>query len=86
MLHEIGARRKDSFVEIKANVAIREGGSSFSKKVDEAMGGVLFVDEAHSLDPAHDPQGKAIVDLVLAAAEDCRDDLTIILAGTRGTY
>ncbi|GMI24408.1 hypothetical protein TeGR_g12431 [Tetraparma gracilis] len=45
------------------------------------VGGVLFLDEAYDLDPAHDSEGKAIMAEIMSAAEDHRDKVTIILAG-----
>lgn len=47
----------------------------------ERVGGVLFLDEAYDLDPANNPDGRAIVNELMSAAEDHRDKVTIILAG-----
>ena len=45
-------------------------------------GGVLFIDEAHMLDPAKNSgAGRAIFNAIMDAAEDSRKDLTIVLAG-----
>jgi hypothetical protein len=52
-----------------------------SKPLSAAAGGVLFIDEAHMLDPANNPVGRAIFNTIMAIAEDHRDVLTIILAG-----
>ena len=80
-LHEIKVRRKDVFVEKTATELKREGGKAFSDVIKSCLGGVLFIDEAYQLDPAKDPVGRDIVDELLTAAENHREDMTIILAG-----
>ena len=45
------------------------------------VGGVLFLDEAYDLDPANNRAGADIFNEIMAAAEDHRDCVTIILAG-----
>ena len=42
---------------------------------------MLFIDEAYQLDPASNSEGKAIVNMLLTAAEDRRETLTVIFAG-----
>lgn len=50
--------------------------------VNKAKGGVLFIDEAHSLiNDKQDAFGKEAIDSLLKAMEDLRDDLVIIVAG-----
>ena len=51
------------------------------KTTPEEYGGVLLLDEAYDLDPSKSPEGKAILSSIMAAAEDHRTTLTIILAG-----
>ncbi|MBR4550271.1 MAG: AAA family ATPase [Oscillospiraceae bacterium] len=52
------------------------------KLIDRAMGGVLFIDEAYSLDQGPgDSFGREAIDTLLKAMEDHRDDLVVILAG-----
>lgn len=46
-------------------------------------GGVLFIDEAHMLDPKGNRIGAAILNYIMDAAERYRSTLTIILAGYR---
>lgn len=48
---------------------------------DNALGGVLFLDEAYDLDPAKENDGKAIMSDIMKAAEDSRDTVSIIIAG-----
>lgn len=45
------------------------------------VGGVLFLDEAYDLDPKNSRVGRAIMAEIMAAAEDHRDKVSIILAG-----
>lgn len=50
-----------------------------AEAVQNALGGVLFVDEAYAL--VGDEYGESVIDVLVKAAEDNRDDLVIILAG-----
>ena len=58
-------------------------GPKTNKKIDEAMEGLLFIDEAYSLVTARgeDPYGHEAVQALLKRAEDDRDEIVIILAG-----
>ena len=47
----------------------------------QAVGGVLFLDEAYDLDPANNADGRAILAEIMSVAEDHRETVTIILAG-----
>lgn len=52
------------------------------KVIQEAMGGVLFVDEAYSLaGETDDSYGKECIETILKAMEDHRDELVVIVAG-----
>jgi len=51
--------------------------------IAEPVGGVLFIDEAYDLDPANNKVGAEILNEIMAAAEDHRDKISIILAGYR---
>lgn len=81
ILFDSGIRRTNTFVECTAQQLKDDGAAEFRLKLKKAMGGVLFIDEAYELDPAGDFKGKPIVAELLTAAEDKRDDLSIILAG-----
>lgn len=52
-------------------------------KIDEARGGILFIDEAYGLTPEDDGKdfGKEAVECLLKRMEDYRDDLVVIVAG-----
>ncbi|MAR09211.1 MAG: AAA family ATPase [Blastopirellula sp.] len=54
-----------------------------NKKIDEALDGVLFIDEAYSLVAAdsEDPYGREAIQILLKRMEDDRDRLVVILAG-----
>ena len=49
----------------------------------QLYGGVIFIDDAHVLDPRSSAEGRAIFNDILRIAEDCRETVTIILAGRR---
>lgn len=53
------------------------------KKIDEAMDGILFIDEAYSLAVANNTNdfGKEAIDTILKAMEDHRDHFAVIVAG-----
>ncbi|MCH5194699.1 MAG: AAA family ATPase [Oscillospiraceae bacterium] len=52
------------------------------KVIQEALGGVLFIDEAYSLvNGKEDSFGKEAIETILKAMEDHRDELIVIVAG-----
>jgi len=52
------------------------------KVIQQAMGGVLFIDEAYSLaGETDDSYGKEAIETLLKAMEDHRDELVVIVAG-----
>ncbi len=57
-----------------------------NKRIDEALDGVLFIDEAYSLiaEKGDDPYGAEAVQALLKRMEDDRDRLVVILAGYPG--
>ena len=56
-----------------------------AKVLDEALGGVLFIDEAYTLtSKSENDFGQEAVDTVLKYMEDHRDDLVVIVAGYTG--
>jgi SpoVK/Ycf46/Vps4 family AAA+-type ATPase len=52
------------------------------KVVDQAKGGILFIDEAYALAKASDNDfGQEAIEVILKSMEDCRDNLVVIAAG-----
>ena len=58
-------------------------GPKANQKIDEALDGVLFVDEAYSLvaESGDDPYGREAVQALLKRMEDDRERLVVVLAG-----
>ena len=58
-------------------------GPRTNERIDEAMGGVLFIDEAYSLVPetSEDMYGVEAVQALLKRMEDDRDSFIVVLAG-----
>jgi hypothetical protein len=58
-------------------------GPKSHKKIDEALDGVLFIDEAYSLvaEKGDDPYGTEALQVLLKRMEDDRDRLVVVLAG-----
>jgi len=51
------------------------------KKIEEAMGGILFIDEAYALAKEGNDFGQESIDTILKAMEDNRKDFVVIVAG-----
>ncbi|MGB9069396.1 MAG: AAA family ATPase, partial [Candidatus Acidiferrales bacterium] len=79
--HMIEAERADLVANFTGQTATKT-----RKVIDEALGGVLFVDEAYTLTPDWgggrvDPFGAEAVATLLKAMEDEREQLVVIVAG-----
>lgn len=84
--HEIGLLSKGHLIETDRSglVGGYVGQTAIKTKevIDEAMGGILFIDEAYSLaSTSQNDYGKEAIDTLLKAMEDYRDDLIVIVAG-----
>ena len=83
----MGILRKGHLIETdRAGLVAEYAGQTASKankKIDEAIDGVLFIDEAYSLVAAEseDPYGREAIQILLKRMEDDRERLVVILAG-----
>lgn len=60
-----------------------ETGKTVTKLIDQAMGGVLFIDEAYTLSDGGDQYGKEAIDTLMKRMEDDRGKFVVIVAGYR---
>ena len=51
------------------------------EKIDEALGGILFIDEAYTLAKGGSDFGQEAIDTILKAMEDNRENFVVIVAG-----
>lgn len=83
----LGVLDNDSYVEVdRSGLVCGYVGQTAIKTqevIDEAMGGILFIDEAYSLtvSKGENDFGQEAVDTLLKAMEDHRDELVVIVAG-----
>ncbi|WP_245581036.1 AAA family ATPase [Paenibacillus ginsengihumi] len=86
ILHALGLLSQGQLVEVARQDLVGQYiGSTAPKtmaKVNEALGGVLFIDEAYTLARQdHDTFGLEAIDTIVKAMEDHRDNLVVVLAG-----
>lgn len=84
--HEIGLLSKGHLIETdRSGLVGGYVGQTAIKTQDvisQAMGGILFIDEAYSLaSESENDYGREAIDTILKAMEDNRDDLIVIVAG-----
>ena len=84
--HQLGVVSKGQLVEVdRAGLVegyVGQTAQKTSKVCDEAMGGVLFIDEAYTLTNSEGQDyGQEAVDTLLKRMEDNRADLVVIVAG-----
>lgn len=83
----MGALKKGHLVETDRSGLVAEYAGQTApktnKKIDEALDGILFIDEAYSLvaDAKEDPYGQEAVQGLVKRIEDDRQRLAVILAG-----
>ncbi|WP_110096316.1 AAA family ATPase, partial [Novacetimonas maltaceti] len=87
MYHQLGLLRSDRVVECsrKDLVAqyVGQTAKATQEKIEEAKGGVLFIDEVYTLSRPDDPKdfGHEAIAVLLEMMENGRDDLCVIIAG-----
>ena len=82
---KLGVLEKGQLVEVDRSglVAGYVGQTAINtqEKINEAMGGVLFIDEAYTLAKGENDFGQESIDTLLKAMEDQREDFVVIVAG-----
>ncbi len=85
MLRELGVLREGQLVEVtRADLVAEYVGQTARRTlnvVQQALGGVLFIDEAYALTRGEDSFGREAVDTLVREIENHRGDLVVILAG-----
>ena len=82
---EIGVLEKGQLVEVdRAGLVAGYIGHTALKtqeKIDEAQGGILFIDEAYTLVKEGNDFGQEAIDTILKAMEDKRNSFIVVVAG-----
>ncbi len=85
---QLGVLEKGQLVEVDRGglVAGYVGQTAIKtkEKIDEAMGGILFIDEAYTLAKGGTDFGQEAIDTILKAMEDNRENFVVIVAGYPG--
>ena len=88
VLHAAGVLKSDHVVEREAKTIlssyINDSGKNMDKAVDEAMGGVLFIDEAYNLLPvpgSTNNTGNEALDALMTRMENDKGKFVVVIAG-----
>jgi SpoVK/Ycf46/Vps4 family AAA+-type ATPase len=83
--HGLGILKKGHLVEVGRDGLVGKyvGHSEelTKAKINEALGGVLFIDEAYALVAGDNDFGKQVIDVLVQYMENYRDNLVVIVAG-----
>lgn len=83
ILYDAGIIEENKVIEVEGKDLkgryIGESGPKTAAKIDEAIGGVLFVDEAYAI--GDDQFGKEVVATLIKSMEDRKDKFVVIFAG-----
>ena len=85
--HELGILSKGQLIEVDRSGLVGgyvgQTAIKTQEVIQQALGGVLFIDEAYTLAKGNDSNdyGQEAIDTILKAMEDHRDDLVVIVAG-----
>jgi SpoVK/Ycf46/Vps4 family AAA+-type ATPase len=88
ILKELGYLPSGQFIEAERSMLVAEYAGQTAPKtkavLEQALGGVLFIDEAYALKHGQeDAYGQECIDTLLKYMEDHRDNLVVIIAGYR---
>lgn len=86
MLYDMGVIKENKLLEVERKDLVGEyiGQTAVktSEVIQKALGGVLFIDEAYSLDSSSgNDYGKEAIATLIKAMEDHKDELVVIFAG-----
>lgn len=86
LYYQIGILPKGQLVETDRSALVAgylgQTALKTQKVIQQALGGVLFIDEAYSLaGETEDSYGREAIETILKAMEDHRDELVVIVAG-----
>jgi len=85
MFKEMGMLKRGHLVETDRSGLVAECAGQTARKTDEkfrdALGGVLFIDEAYALVESGGGFGKEAVDTLVKLIEDFRGEIVVVLAG-----
>lgn len=85
--HELGVLSKGQLIEVDRSGLVGgyvgQTAIKTQEVIQQALGGVLFIDEAYTLARGNDSNdyGQEAIDTILKAMEDHRDDLVVTVAG-----
>lgn len=88
MLYSKGLSKKERFVEVTRDDLVGKyighTEEKVKKVIEKALGGILYIDEAHSLSAGSDNDfGRIVISTLVKEMEEHRDNLIVIMSGYR---